>query len=340
MIRILLFTVIILAGAIRLHANEPTIVNLNTNGTINWLYYDLTNESELAPLTGIYLTGQGHVQKIRLDYQGSRFLIDQYGYPEGVVYGPFEVELDADGKLEEFEKNFTTLLRFDYDFDGRLEEVKDGNFNTLFELDYNMDGSLDHIDKGGFNMFARFYYNLDDQLDGIKDDNYNYIWDIDYNFDNEIDEIEDRNYKTRVKFQYNTHQLYAVSTYQTTTQFVIGPVYVDYLNGWVQNGGQNNTNCGNGNTNGNPQYGAAVQFFKHAHFQGPTVSYTPGDLVQLPHDWNDQISSIILPPGYILIVYEHANFGGAAKVILSNWTVPGSLDYWNDRITSFRMVKI
>src|SRR5210317_1333549 len=125
-------------------ANEPTAANLTHQGRIDWVYYDFSNQIDLQPLDGLYMSGEGQIQMLRLNYQGHTFLINEWGQAQGHIQGPFQVELN---------------------YDGRLEEVRDGSFNTLFELDYNMDGSLDRIDKGGFDFFARFYYDLDDQLD-------------------------------------------------------------------------------------------------------------------------------------------------------------------------------
>lgn len=39
-----------------------------------------------------------------------------------------------------------------------------------------------------------------------------------------------------------------------------------------------------------------------------------------------------------IVVYEHANFAGRADTIRSNWTIPSSFDFWNDRISSIRFL--
>lgn len=317
-------------------AKEPTAVNLTHQGRIDWVYYDFSNQIDLQPLDGLYMSGEGQIQMLRLNYQGHTFLINEWGQAQGHIQGPFQVELDNDGRLERFRVDYSTVLRFEYDFDGRLEEVRDGSFNTLFELDYNMDGSLDRIDKGGFDFFARFYYDLDDQLDGIKDDKFNETWDIDYGFDDQIEEIEDGSFKTLAEFQYHHSTLHSISDYGTNTKFYIGASYVDYMNGWVQESHANQGGWGNNNGCGQP----TVQFFRHANYSGIALNYVSGELAELPLGWNDEISSITVPAGYLLIVYEHAFFGGSTRVIQNSWTVNDSQDWWNDRISSFKLIRI
>lgn len=330
-----LFILAILSTSCGLAA-EPTAVNLTNQGRIDWVYYDMSDQFELQPLDGLYMNGKGEVLMLRLNYQGNQFLINQWGFAQGYIQGPFQTELDNKGKLEHFLVNYSTVLRFDYDFDGRLEEVRDGSFNTLFELDYNMDGSLDRIDKGGFDFFARFYYNLDDQLDGIKDDNFNEIWDIDYSFDDQIDEIENGSFKTLANFQYFQESLHAIANYSSNTRFYINASHVDYLSGWVQEAHDNHGGWGHDPVCSQP----AAQFFRRANFSGIALNYAAGELAELPTGWNDEISSITIPSGYLLVVYEHVGFTGSNKVLQGSWTVNGAFDWWNDRISSFRLVKI
>jgi hypothetical protein len=37
-----------------------------------------------------------------------------------------------------------------------------------------------------------------------------------------------------------------------------------------------------------------------------------GDMAFVGWDWNDRISSLLIPPGRTVVLYEHANFGGAS----------------------------
>jgi hypothetical protein len=59
------------------------------------------------------------------------------------------------------------------------------------------------------------------------------------------------------------------------------------------------------------------------------------------HDWNDRISSVKVPPGKTLVLYEHASFGGASVAIdgdrpdLRQIAGPGGT--WNDQVSSFRI---
>jgi len=73
---------------------------------------------------------------------------------------------------------------------------------------------------------------------------------------------------------------------------------------------------------------------------GILLNYVSGELAELPLGWNDEISSITVPAGYLLIVYEHAFFGGSTRVIQNSWTVNDSQDWWNDRISSFKLIRI
>ena len=54
--------------------------------------------------------------------------------------------------------------------------------------------------------------------------------------------------------------------------------------------------------------------------------------------WNDKISSIQVPQGWKIILYEHENFGGRSLTLTSDWTVRAWNDFWNDRISSIRVI--
>jgi hypothetical protein len=59
-------------------------------------------------------------------------------------------------------------------------------------------------------------------------------------------------------------------------------------------------------------------------------------------DWNDRISSISVPAGWTVTIYEHDNFNGAALVLegdnpdLRWFGGPGGDGTWNDSMSSFR----
>ncbi|MBI9069467.1 MAG: hypothetical protein JEZ09_19375, partial [Salinivirgaceae bacterium] len=53
--------------------------------------------------------------------------------------------------------------------------------------------------------------------------------------------------------------------------------------------------------------------------------------------WNDYISSIRVPAGLTVVVYEHEKYQGASMTLTSDWSVSGGSDPWNDRISSIRV---
>jgi Beta/Gamma crystallin len=71
-----------------------------------------------------------------------------------------------------------------------------------------------------------------------------------------------------------------------------------------------------------------------------------GDISFVGWDWNDQISSVRVPEGYVLVLYEHENFGGAVLTIytddvdLSQYSGPGGGGTWNDAASSLRFYDI
>ncbi len=307
---------------------EPTTVTLNESGQIDMIYFDLTNNSALHPLTGVYLSGEGKVKYLRLRIQGYSYLVDEFGIPENVIQGPFSVEWDYDDKLDKFKEGYTTLVRFSYDYNGRLEKVKDGSFNTLFALDYDYNGRLEKIDKGNFDYLVRFSYNYNGQLDGIKDNSYSYIWNLDYDYNDNLEKIKDKNYNKIVEINYVDDRIRNISKFNSSTNFITGFVSIDYLNGYFST---NQLYC-------NAQHGGSVvSFYQHSNFSGKQLSYSVSDYATVPNSWNDQISSITVPPGIHVVVYEHSNFQGQSITIHGNWTIVNSNDFWNDRISSFRI---
>lgn len=55
--------------------------------------------------------------------------------------------------------------------------------------------------------------------------------------------------------------------------------------------------------------------------------------------WNDRISSIHVPEGMIIRVYEHANFQGRYMDINGFWKPHAWDDFWNDRISSIQILR-
>jgi hypothetical protein len=58
-------------------------------------------------------------------------------------------------------------------------------------------------------------------------------------------------------------------------------------------------------------------------------------------DWNDNISSVRVPPGMTVILYENDNYGGASLTLTSdvsdlrNYPGPGPDGTWNDAVSAY-----
>lgn len=54
--------------------------------------------------------------------------------------------------------------------------------------------------------------------------------------------------------------------------------------------------------------------------------------------WNDKISSISIPHNMKIVVYEHANFQGRSMELTGDWTISNGSEFWNDRISSIKLL--
>lgn len=84
-----------------------------------------------------------------------------------------------------------------------------------------------------------------------------------------------------------------------------------------------------------------VLLFEHRDFAGATWAIGPGSkavLTEEPYISNDTISSVKVPPGYELILYEHINFQGKERRITGNVAFLG--DEWNDIASSLQVRKV
>jgi hypothetical protein len=84
-----------------------------------------------------------------------------------------------------------------------------------------------------------------------------------------------------------------------------------------------------------------VTFYKHCNYEGQSASKDVGryDMGQMGMN-NDDISSIRIPQGYKVTIYQHASFGGysmaftkSAPCLVNNY-MPSGVS-WNDQISSF-----
>ncbi len=83
-----------------------------------------------------------------------------------------------------------------------------------------------------------------------------------------------------------------------------------------------------------------VQLFEHRNFEGRSLQLLPGayDVLELrSRELDDQISSIKIPDGYLVIAFEQAHFQGKSKVFTQDMAFTG----WelNDAISSLMIRK-
>ncbi|HWA32819.1 MAG TPA: DUF4476 domain-containing protein, partial [Cyclobacteriaceae bacterium] len=84
-----------------------------------------------------------------------------------------------------------------------------------------------------------------------------------------------------------------------------------------------------------PSKGIVV--YRDANFQGESLEITSDWDATSDMNWNDQISSIRVPAGRQIQVFEHIQFGGASKTLSHDWTVNG--DEFNDMISSIKFLE-
>jgi hypothetical protein len=89
---------------------------------------------------------------------------------------------------------------------------------------------------------------------------------------------------------------------------------------------------------------AAVEavFYSDIEFAGKPFAIG-GDLSFVGSDWNDRISSVHVPVGRTVVLYEHADYGGGALTLagdvvdLRMFPGPGPDGTWNDVVSSIRV---
>lgn len=84
---------------------------------------------------------------------------------------------------------------------------------------------------------------------------------------------------------------------------------------------------------------SAITVFEH-NFDGAQLKLN-GNWTVGGHEgytWNDKISSIHVPDGMVIRVFEHANFEGRHLDIKGFWKVNAWDDFWNDRISSIQII--
>lgn len=84
-----------------------------------------------------------------------------------------------------------------------------------------------------------------------------------------------------------------------------------------------------------------VVLFEHRDYGGACWAFGPGSkavFTDEPYLSNDTISSVMVPPGVELILYEHINFQGKVRRITGNVSFLG--DEWNDIASSMQIRRV
>jgi hypothetical protein len=85
-----------------------------------------------------------------------------------------------------------------------------------------------------------------------------------------------------------------------------------------------------------------VSFYEHINYKGWKKELIIGNYPWTPKDSipNDQISSIKVPRGLYLTIYEHSNYRGRSTGYLGPMEIPNLLrSNWNDKISSLKITE-
>ena len=88
-----------------------------------------------------------------------------------------------------------------------------------------------------------------------------------------------------------------------------------------------------------------VTLYTDCNYSGKSVQvglgdYASMDKINFP---NDQLSSIMIPEGVMVVLYENDNFGGSSTILKESVVCMKSVILkkyynWNDRVSSFKVV--
>lgn len=93
---------------------------------------------------------------------------------------------------------------------------------------------------------------------------------------------------------------------------------------------------------GGAAHAQGATHFEDVDFVGASFG-TSGDTSFVGWDWNDRISSVSIPPGMSVTLYEHADYGGQSITLTGDntdlrwFSGPGGDGTWNDTVSSVRV---
>ncbi len=326
----ILLLVLLCIGFNQLNAIKPTQIYVSETGNLDQLYFSLENEPDLYPLRGLEIAGNGQVNVLEVLIGNSIVQFDEFGVPfQSVLQGRFKIQYNFNRKIERIKDiNNRLIMKLEYDYNGRLVKIKDGNFDVRFKMYYDHSGRLSAIANGDYDKLLRFYYNLDNCISGIKDEDFDYEYRFYYGWSKELEKIKSDDFDVLAKFIYDRQRVTHIETYNLYSEVIIGqPNY--------QNNPGNYPQC----QPNQPVNQARVSVFYYTHFGDVRMQLNQGNYATLGNEWNNRISVIEVPSNMKVVVYEHSNFGGACKTITGRW-VAGPHDFWRNRIGSIKIMYI
>ncbi|MGM2748643.1 hypothetical protein BK718_03320 [Bacillus thuringiensis serovar andalousiensis] len=86
------------------------------------------------------------------------------------------------------------------------------------------------------------------------------------------------------------------------------------------------------------------RFYEHIDGQGMSFTLNSGERLSYVGDpWNDRISSVLVAPKTLVILYTHINYGHPVKILENNGNSPYPFNIhedFNDRVSSIKTFRI
>lgn len=81
-----------------------------------------------------------------------------------------------------------------------------------------------------------------------------------------------------------------------------------------------------------------VCFYRHHNYDGDGFCVGVGE-ANVPGGWNDEVSSVRVPAGFRVELYEHVFFGGRRLVLTADTPDLAPLGF-NDQMSSFKVTRV